>query len=72
MSTADGCSHCGSTDLVKGVKLGRTATIISDVGLMFRAMPLLSGVERLHADVCQACGTVTRLFVKETDRRWLT
>ena len=72
MSTTDECSHCGSTDLVKGVKVARSTDVLAAVGLKYRAMLVLFEVEQLHAVVCQACGTVTRLYVKETDRPWLT
>ena len=65
------CSYCGGTQIVQGVKLGQSAEVGS-VGLDYQGKFLLTGTEPLRADLCGACGTVLRLFVANTDRRWLT
>ena len=72
MCPTDKCSHCGSSDLAKGVLAGRTADVLTKVGLLYRTLLVLNDAEQLYADVCKACGTVTRFYVKETDRPWLT
>ena len=53
------------------MKLGQSAEVGS-VGLDYQGKFLLTGTEPLRADLCGACGTVLRLFVANTDRRWLT
>jgi hypothetical protein len=30
------------------------------------------GTEKLYADLCKGCGTVSRFYVRETDRNWNT
>ncbi|MBV9124417.1 MAG: hypothetical protein JO112_13740 [Planctomycetes bacterium] len=64
------CPHCGSTDLVKGLKIGKTAEVGS-IGPEFRGPLIFTGTEPLFLDLCRECGTVTRLYVREPDRNWL-
>ena len=65
------CPHCGGSDLAMGVKLSQTAEVGS-IGLSYKANALFYGTAPLYADLCRTCGTVTRLFVRETDKRWIT
>jgi hypothetical protein len=68
------CPHCGSDDITKALKLGLTAQV-GQVGIKYEAtgrflgMALL-GTEPLHVDVCNACGTVTRIYVDIPERKW--
>ena len=41
------------------------------VGPSYKAGMLLRGTEPLYVDLCQACGTVVRLYVRETGRKWV-
>jgi hypothetical protein len=68
------CPHCGSDDITKGMKLGLTATA-GDVGINYHATGKFLGVsllgnEPLLVDLCMACGTLTRIYVAETERKW--
>jgi hypothetical protein len=69
------CPHCGGGDITKGLKLDLSAGVAGEVGIEYRAtgkflgMALL-GNEPLHLDVCNSCGTVTRIYVQETQRKW--
>jgi len=65
------CPHCGAGNLIRGVPLGLTATA-GDVGLQHRTLLVVVGTEPLLADLCKACGSVARLYVRETGRNWLT
>jgi hypothetical protein len=67
---ARACTHCGSSDIVTGVKVGPTAEV-GEVGLRYRTKFLITGTEPLLADLCRQCGTVVRTWVKQTDRNWL-
>jgi hypothetical protein len=68
------CAHCGGDDITTGLKLGLTAEV-GDVGIKYEAtgrflgMALL-GNEPLRLDVCNSCGTVTRIYVRDTERKW--
>ncbi len=64
------CPHCGGSDLVRNLKLNQTAEVGS-IGLPYRAAWIVHGTEPLLADLCRACGTVVRLFVREAGRKWL-
>jgi hypothetical protein len=68
------CSHCGGRCIVEGVHFSQSAEA-GTVGIVHEATGRFLGVcllgsERLHADLCQSCGTLTRFYVKVTDRKW--
>jgi hypothetical protein len=65
------CVHCGSSNLVRDVRLCQVANP-ADLGLQFRAFLGVVGTEPLSADLCSACGSLVRLYVKRTDRKWIT
>lgn len=65
------CSHCGSTDLVLGAKIGQNAEV-GRIGLQYKDGLLLVGTEALLADVCKTCGHIERFHVKNGDHKWLT
>jgi hypothetical protein len=68
------CPHCGGDDLSRGLKLG-LSNEVGEVGIKYHAtgkflgMSLL-GNEPLHVDFCNSCGTVTRIYLRETERKW--
>lgn len=66
---ARSCPHCGSTDLVLGLKLNQTADA-GHVGLPYKTARIFVATEPLRADLCRRCGTVARWFVEEPDRPW--
>ena len=63
------CPHCGGSDLVRELELNQNAEV-GRIGLPYRAAGIFTGTEPLLADLCLACGTVVRLYVRETDRKW--
>ena len=63
------CSHCGGTTIVRAVRVGKAADV-GDIGLSFKTALVLTGTEPLVADLCDSCGTVVRLYVKEVGKRW--
>jgi hypothetical protein len=69
MGNLKNCPHCGGTDITEGVRINQTAEA-GDIGLSYKTKFLLTGTEALYADVCNACGTIVRFFVKKTSREW--
>jgi len=65
------CPYCGGVEFVRAVKLSQPAAA-GDIGLQHRKALVFVGTETLYADLCRACGTITRFYVKVTDRNWVT
>jgi hypothetical protein len=63
------CPHCGGTDIVRGIHVGKTAEA-GDVGLSYQTALIITGTEPMLADLCQSCGTLVRLWVQQVDRKW--
>jgi len=63
------CPQCGGTNLATGLTMNQNVEV-GPFGLVYRALGIMRGTELLHADLCLTCGTVTRLYVKRTDRKW--
>jgi hypothetical protein len=68
------CPHCGAEDATRGLKLGISSEVGS-VGIPYEATGRFLGLaalgsEALLLDLCNACGTVIRFYVKETERKW--
>jgi hypothetical protein len=64
------CPHCGSRDIVSGLKFNLNAEV-GPLGLSYKAVAFLRGTEQLYAELCRGCGTVTRTYVKNTQRNWI-
>jgi hypothetical protein len=64
------CPHCGGGNIVVELKLGQTAEVGS-IGPEFRA-GIFTGNEALYIDLCRDCGTVTRTYVKNTKKDWMS
>ena len=64
------CSECGSSDIVTGITVTKTAETGS-IGLSYKSLGILRGTAQLYADMCRQCGTVVRLYVRETDKSWV-
>ena len=65
------CPHCGSQDIVADVIVGQTADA-GRIGLGYKTHFLLTGTAALRTELCRQCGTVVRLYVKETGKDWQT
>lgn len=52
-----------------GVRVDQTADA-GRIGLAYKTKFVLGGTEPFYADVCDECGTVARLYVKETGKKW--
>ncbi len=64
------CLHCGGSDILLGLILDQTADA-GNIGLQYKKWRILRAPEPLHADLCRACGTVLRFYVKECGREWI-
>lgn len=65
------CPECGSTDTVKSVGIAKM-TEAGSIGLGYSTEYFVKASEPLVVDLCRECGTVVRLYVKKTDKRWVT
>lgn len=64
------CPACGSTNIIAGVAVTKTAEAGS-VGLSYRSLAIFRGTAPLYADLCRQCGTVVRLFVRDVNKPWV-
>jgi len=64
------CPFCGSGDVIAGLKLNQNAEV-GRIGLAYKAAAIFTGTEPLLADLCRACGSVVRFFVKDSTRKWI-
>ena len=67
--SASVCVFCGSGDLIRGVRIGQTAEV-GNIGPQYRIAFIVNATEPLFSDFCNECGTVSRLYVKNTKRKW--
>jgi hypothetical protein len=44
---------------------------VGSIGLRYKTGFLFLGTEQLQADLCRSCGSIVRLFVKDTKRNWV-
>jgi hypothetical protein len=68
------CWYCGSQDLTRGLELGMPGEA-GKVGITFEATGKFLGIsllgkEPLSVTLCNECGTVVRLSVKDSERNW--
>lgn len=63
------CPNCGSGDMARGIKFNQGIEV-GPFGPVYKAAGIFRGTETLYADLCRTCGSVTRFFVKRTDRNW--
>ena len=70
-NTSAKCPSCGSTDIVRDVTMSQPVEVGS-IGLEYKATLGVRKTETLLADLCRQCGTVVRLHVEHTDRKWVT
>ena len=70
-NTSANCPSCGSPDVVRNVTMSQPVEVGS-IGLEYKATLGIRKTETLLSDLCKQCGTVVRLHVKHTDRKWIT
>jgi hypothetical protein len=64
------CSNCSSENIEVGVAWGKSAET-GNLGLKY-SIGILAGVSQVYADLCNDCGTVVRIYIKDTtDRDWI-
>lgn len=63
------CGTCGSSDIVRDIKISSGKGII---GLVYFNPIIFTAREELLSDLCRQCGTVVRMHVENTDRKWMT
>jgi hypothetical protein len=65
------CTFCGSPNIVEEL-IVKASVDHEMVGLVYRTIGFLTSTEPLFADLCSDCGTISRFFVRNTDRNWKT
>jgi hypothetical protein len=65
------CPACGSSNVISNVRVRLTAETGS-VGLAYKTLGIVIGVEPLLADLCSDCGTVVRFGIKDANHKWWT
>ena len=63
------CPHCGGSNIVGGVRVDQMADA-GRIGLSYKTKLAFIFTEAFYANVCDDCGTITRLYVKETGKKW--
>jgi len=68
----DFCMNCGGKEITKGIRLktseNHTVGPVRKAGILFN---LLSGPVPTYCEICKACGTIVRLYVKDTEGEWI-
>ncbi|MCX7708332.1 MAG: hypothetical protein N2484_00620 [Clostridia bacterium] len=63
------CKHCGGDKLIKDLHVKRS----NEIG--FYGIPytksIFVGTEPFRIELCQECGTINRLYVKDMNRNWV-
>ena len=65
------CSYCGSDNIARHIRLNQNAEV-GRIGLTYQARMVFLGTETLFIDLCDACGTVARIYVDTPGKRWVT
>ncbi len=65
------CPYCGSQEIAADVIVNQTADA-GRIGLAYKTRFLVTGTAALRTELCRSCGSVVRLYVKDTGRDWLT
>ena len=63
------CQYCNSTNLQADITIGESAEV-GAIGLQYKTKFIVIGVEPFYAELCQDCGSINRLYVKKTARKW--
>lgn len=62
------CIYCGSENLEKGIRASSDDSY--KLGLRYRKMFISVGFEEIYADLCKDCGSISRFYVRDTNREW--
>jgi hypothetical protein len=73
------CEHCGSSELISGIEVvasGGSGDVRPGLLCNAKEKGLFKGAEKnkresLFAELCTACGTVKRFYVKDPKRDWV-
>ncbi len=65
------CPFCGGSNIVRSTMVDQTADA-GRIGLSYHTRFLITGTEPLYADLCDDCGSLIRLFLKEVGKKWAT
>lgn len=71
------CPYCGGHDIVQELTPEVSGKVRTDISFAYWPGTKLLGVpntekEPVFADLCSACGTIVRLYVKNPTRQWTT
>jgi predicted nucleic-acid-binding Zn-ribbon protein len=61
------CIYCGSENLEKELKTKGSKSIGN---IHFQYSPMGMESEEILADLCKDCGSISRFYVKNTNRDW--
>ena len=64
------CSECVGTDIIMNISVSQTA-VSGEIGLAFKSLAVLTATAPMFADLCRKCGTIVRLYVRDTDKPWV-
>lgn len=64
------CQHCGSARIEKGIR-SNISNEASHYGLAYQGKFKLWFTEPFLFDICSDCGTVHRMYVKNTEHKWI-
>jgi hypothetical protein len=64
------CPYCGGSEIVENITI--SAASAGKTGLCYKGAMSFHLTEPILADLCNGCGSITRLHVQNTDRKWVT
>jgi hypothetical protein len=63
------CPYCGSSDVAADVLVNQLADA-GRIGLAYKSGVFLTRTAAFYVELCRQCGSVVRLYVKETGKNW--
>ena len=63
------CPYCGGSEIIANILVGST-TEVGNIGLSYTSAMILLKAEPFVADLCTECGSVIRVRVHNTGRKW--
>ncbi len=64
------CPDCGNTDIIAGIAVSQTA-VSGEIGLSYKSFGVLTASAPMFADLCSDCGTIVRIYVRDTKKPWI-
>lgn len=65
----DNCKYCGSTKLIRDLHVSKSKDTAL-LGIPYKKSVFLD-TEPFRIELCEECGSVNRIYVKNTDRKWV-